>query len=172
MQEVPPSKSFNSFFFKKKAQISTALSAVTPDPPRATTLTPAARSDLRSSAAGQDLLQGCVCLCVMRLCLCVCAGGGLSNVDDVVPFLRWSELEVLCFPRRMRILLCLWWDDGNRIEGERKTNNGKINRELNLKPQERGFEPKHSGTQYGHIYSTTEWAAGRTKGVSDSNAHV
>lgn len=114
----------------------------------------------------------CVCDGCVFVFVCMCWGGGLSNVD--FPFLRWSELEVLCFPRRMRILLCLWWDDGNRMEAERGTNNGKINRELNLKPQERGFEPKHSGTQCGHIYTTTEWAAGRTKGVSvcDSNSGV
>lgn len=114
-----------------------------------------------------------VCVCVY--CMCMCVGGGrgeLSNVD--FPFLRWSELEVLCFPRRMRILLCLSWADGNKIEAERETNNGKINRELNLTPQERGFEPKHSGAQCGHIYIMTEWAAGRTKGrsVCDSNCHT
>lgn len=42
------------------------------------------------------------------------------------------------------------------MEAERETNNGKINTELHLTPQERGFEPKHSGTQFGHIYTTTE----------------
>lgn len=65
----------------------------------------------------------------------------------------------------MRNPLCLSWDDGNKIEAETETNNGKINRELNVTPQERGFEPKHSGTQDAHIYSRTERAAGRTVGV-------
>lgn len=64
------------------------------------------------------------------------------NVDILL--LKWSQLEVLCFPRRMRHALCLSLDDGKT---ERETNNGKINRQLNLTPQETGFEPKQLGTQ-------------------------
>lgn len=68
------------------------------------------------------------------------------NVD--IPLLKWSQLEVLCFPRRMRNALCLSLDDGKKkIKTERETNNGRINRQLNFTPQETGFEPKQLGMQ-------------------------
>lgn len=82
---------------------------------------------------------------------------GISpNVD--IPFLKWSQLEVLCFPRRMRNALCLSLDDGKKIKTERETNNGKINRQLNLTPQETGFEPKQLGTQEDEMtFCTAGW---------------
>lgn len=49
--------------------------------------------------------------------------GILSNVR--FPFLRWSQVEVLCFPRRMRNALCLSWDDGKKSRQRGKPSMGK-----------------------------------------------
>lgn len=68
------------------------------------------------------------------------------------PFLKWSQLEVLCFPRRMRNAFCLSWEDGKKSRRRGGTINGKINRELSLTPQETGSEPKQLGTQRNVIY--------------------
>lgn len=91
-------------------------------------------------AMRQDCMAGCLLLAGLFCCSIP------PNVD--IPLLKWSQLEVLCFPRRMRHALCLSLDDGKKkIKTERETNNGKINRQLNLTPQETGFEPKQLGTQ-------------------------
>lgn len=52
----------------------------------------------------------------------------------------------------MRTALCLSWDDGKKIKTEGETINGKINREMNLTPQETDFEPKQSRTHRNVIY--------------------
>lgn len=82
-----------------------------------------------------------------------------ANAD--FPFLKGSQAEVLYFPRRMRnpLFIMGWWERKKRgIETERETNNGKINRELNLTPQETVFEPKQLGThgdQCGRLFHCT-----------------
>lgn len=81
--------------------------------------------------------------------------GILSNVDSP----SWDGVNSRFFVfsqanEKCTLFIMGWWE---KIKTEGETINGKINRELNLSPQETGFEPKQLGTQRNSdIYETLD----------------